>query len=311
MSVWLLWFCNSPIRERLNMSDKQEVSYTTIFFDSLAKEDWLRKISFERGRYDKGLFKNQIVLEFSPTLKAEDFEPIHLVTLACLIHFLDENEHRIYIASANDSVRNMLFNDLRFQDYWSGEGVNHVDSDNNNIFNLWRIVENEKDLYAKGVEKYFKCLFKNKDLSVISLSLIEAYYNVFDHAEANGNAFSLIKYEEDKNKLHVAICDFGKGIAKSVRDFTPSIPSDKDALEKSIETDFTVRSKMHNKGKGMDNILSCSNVIRIFCNNALLLKSDENIKLYDIDFHFYGTLIYLEIDLSAAEDEEILEEFEL
>lgn len=294
------------------MSDKQEVSYTTIFFDSLAKEDWLRKISFERGRYDKSLFKNQIVLEFSPTLKAEDFEPIHLVTLACLIHFLDENEHRIYIASANNSVRNMLFNDLRFQDYWSGEGVNHVDSESRDFFNLWRIVETEKDLYAKGVEKYFKDnRFKGKDVSAISLSMIEVYYNVFDHAEAKGNAFSLIKYEDSKSILHVAVCDFGKGIARSVREFATTISNDKDALLKSIEIDFTVKSKAHNKGKGLDNILSCSNVIRIFCNNALLLKRNGNIKVFDIDFHFYGTLIYLEIDLSVTEDEEILEEFEL
>ena len=142
--------------------------------------------------------------------------------------------------------------------------------------------------------------------------MIEAYYNVFDHADANGNAFSLIKYDDDDERLHVAICDFGKGIAKSVRDFTPDITNDRDALLKSIETDFTVGSKSHNKGKGLDNILSCSSVVRIFCNNALLLKTDAGgVSTFDVNFHFGGTLIYLEIDLSLTEDEEILEEFDL
>lgn len=171
----------------------------------------------------------------------------------------------------------------RVLEWWK----NHVDSVSDNIFNLWRIIETEKDLYAKNVERYFKNnFFKGKDLSVISLSMIEAYYNVFDHAEANGNAFSLIKYDKDSELLHVAVCDFGKGIAKSVRDFTPDITNDKDALLKSIEADFTVGSKSHNKGKGLDNILSCSSVVRIFCNNALLLKSDAGIRIFDVDFHF-------------------------
>lgn len=122
---------------------------------------------------------------------------------------------------------------------------------------------------------------------------------------------TLIKYDKDSELLHVAVCDFGKGIAKSVRDFTPDITNDKDALLKSIEADFTVGSKSHNKGKGLDNILSCSSVVRIFCNNALLLKSDAGIRIFDVDFHFFGTLIYLKIDLSLTEDEEILEEFDL
>lgn len=287
-------------------------SRTIIKFESLDKELWLRRISSVRARYGVNVYHKYIVLEFNSNLKSEDFEPIHFVTLACLIQFFDQNNHKVLIASGNDSIRNMLFWDLRIQEYWSG-GKNHVDSVSNNIFNLWRIIESEKDLYAKNVERYFKNnFFKGKDLSVISLSMIEAYYNVFDHADANGNAFSLIKYDDDDERLYVAICDFGKGIAKSVRDFTPDITNDRDALLKSIETDFTVGSKSHNKGKGLDNILSCSSVVRIFCNNALLLKTDAGgVSTFDVNFHFWGTLIYLEIDLSLTEDEEILEEFDL
>lgn len=288
-----------------------ESSYTTIKFESLDKEQWLRTISDVRVNYKVDIYKKYIILGFNSNLNSDDFEPIHFVTLACLIQFFDLNNHQVAVASGNDSIRNMLFTDLCIQEYWGG-GKNHVDSVSDNIFNLWRIIETEKDLYAKNVEKYFKNnFFKGKDLSVISLSMIEAYYNVFDHADANGNAFSLIKYDGKHEMLHVAVCDFGKGISRSVRDFTPSIISDKEALLKSIETDFTVGSKSHNKGKGLDNILSCSSVVRIFCNNALLLKNEAGIKLYDTDFHFFGTLIYLKIDLSRTEDEEILEEFDL
>lgn len=286
-------------------------TYTVIPFDTLERRDWLKNISSVREKYNDINYKKQVLLNFSDSLEACYFEPIHFVTLACLIQFLDQNGHKVFLSSENDSIRNMLFNDLRFQEYWSG-GRNHVDSTSPNFFNLWRVVEAEKDLYAKNVEIYFrKTFFKEKDLSAISLSMIEAYYNVFDHADAQGNAFSLIKYDEGKEVLNVAISDFGKGISKSVRDFNPAIKTDKDALLKSVEVNFTVRSKAHNKGKGLDNILSCSSVVRIFCNNALLLKRDGVIKMLDIDFHFYGTLIYFEIPLSLSDDEEILEEFEL
>ena len=271
---------------------------------------WIKLISQKRNAYSPLLYEKDIQLIFSENLRAEDFEPIHLVTLACLIQFFDSNGHQVWLGQGNASVDDMLFNQLRFHEYWRG-GKHHVDAMDGNIFNLWRIVESQKDLYAKNVELYFQNnFFRGKDLSAVSLSMVEAFYNVFDHAMAGGNAFSFIKYEKDKGKLLVAICDFGIGIAKSVRDFDSSISNDKDALLKSIEIDFTVRSKLHNRGQGLYNILSCSDVIRIISNNALLLKNDK-IRAMETDFHFGGTLIYLEIDLSKTEDAEILEEFNL
>ncbi|WP_456087513.1 hypothetical protein [Parabacteroides sp.] len=110
-----------------------------------------------------------------------------------------------------------------------------------------------------------------------------------------------------KQVLHVAICDFGKSISKSVRNFDPTITSDSDALKKSIEVDFTVESKVHNRGKGLDNILSCADAIRIICNKARLLKKHE-VKIDNFDFN--GTLIYFELYLGDLEEEEILDEFD-
>lgn len=197
---------------------------------------------------------------------------------------------------------------LKFYEYWSG-GKNHVEASSSDIFNLWRIVDSEKDLYARNVEKYFNSnFFRNKDLSFVSLSMVEAYYNIFDHAYSGGNAFSIIKYDSEKEILNVAICDFGIGIAKSVRTFNNSIKNDKDALAKSIEVDFTVGSKSHNKGKGLDNILCCSDVVRILANNAMLVKSG-NVRFFDTDFDFRGTLIYFDLCLKEAEEEEVLDEF--
>lgn len=53
---------------------------------------------------------------------------------------------------------------------------------------------------------------------------------MFDHAKANGNAFSVLQYDEENAILYVAISDFGIGIAQSVRNFDERIKNDKDAI---------------------------------------------------------------------------------
>ena len=286
----------------------QNMDNTNIYFNSLKRADWLRQIATVRNEYKKENYQKQITFVFKDTLSPELFQPIHVVTIACLIEFLvNVEEHTIRIS--NESIEKLFFEDLKFREYWN-YSKDHVDSESDNIFNLWRIVENQKDAYAIEVEQYFKKnFFRGKDLSIISLSIVEAFYNVFDHADANGNAFSFIKYEGQDEVLRVAICDFGKGISKSVRNFDSTIISDSDALKKSIEVDFTVGSKVHNKGKGLDNILSCADAVRIICNTARLLKKHE-VKIDNIDFDFNGTLIYFELYLGNLEEEEILDEFD-
>lgn len=280
-----------------------------LFFHSLNKKEWLQAITSARGTYNRS--DKTVHIIFDKHIQPNDLQPIHLVTLACLIQFFADKGCQIFLSNNNEAVMDMLISRLRFHEYWQG-GKNHVDSLDNNIFNLWRVTEPEKDLYAKNVEHYFKSrFFHDRDLSIISLNMVEAYYNVFDHADAEGNAFSLIKYDQEEDRLHVAICDFGIGIAQSVKNFNKEINNDKEALQKSIEIDFTVGSKSHNKGKGLDNILSSSDVVRIISNNAILIKLGDRIKILDLDFDFNGTLIYFEIRLDETEKEEILDEFEL
>ena len=107
-------------------------------------------------------------------MSPELFQPIHVVTIACLIEFLvNVEEHTIRIS--NESIEKLFFEDLKFREYWN-YSKDHVDSESDNIFNLWRIVENQKDAYAIEVEQYFKKnFFRGKDLSIISLSIVEAF----------------------------------------------------------------------------------------------------------------------------------------
>ncbi|WP_028896516.1 hypothetical protein [Prevotella sp. HUN102] len=288
------------------------IKQNIIEFDTTDRAQWLKLIVESHLKYNTSGNKRKVYISFNNSVVKSKLTPMHLVTLACLIQHLTDKGWQAHLYYNNHSVDNYIYNDLNFSAYWKG-GQQHVEAqESDNVFNLWRIIDSEKDSYAINIEKYFKnTYFRDKDLSAVHLSLVEAFYNVFDHASANNNAFSLIMYDKENKTLRAAIADFGIGITKSVRNFDATIVKDTDALLKAIENNFTVGSTDRNKGKGLDNILSCADTARIYSGNALLYANEESRKAYETDACFPGTLVYFEVDLSKMEEEEILEEFEL
>lgn len=134
---------------------------------------------------------------------------------------------------------------------------------------------------------------------------------MFDHAQANGNAFSAIYYNQKNGKMNVAICDFGISIPSSVRAFLENETNDKEALEIAIKKNFTVQSQQNNRGLGLDNILTNSDNVRLFSKGACLVKIDGKQHFSQTDFNFTGTLIDFDIDTQNLEEEEdILTDFD-
>ena len=286
----------------------------TIMFQNVDRNDWLKIITDAHDEFQKSigdLSGQNVMIDFDTSIISKDIRPFHLVTLACLIHFMNNLGLKVHLSKQNEAMFSYIYNDLGFSEYWRG-GKDHVDAPGyDSIFNLWRITEEGKDLYAPRVEKYLKqTYFIEKDLSAISVGLVEAYYNVFDHAYADGNAFSLIQFDDETSILYVAISDFGIGIAKSVRDYDKSITTDKDAILKALEDNFTIKSTTRNKGMGLSNILAPAKEARIFSHTGLVYKHDNVTKGFDCDMSYPGTLIYYEIDLSQMENEEIITEFD-
>ena len=108
---------------------------------------------------------------------------------------------------------------------------------------------------------------------------------------------------------NVAVADFGKGICTSVREFSNIKMTDREALTKALEYNFTVKSTSRNRGFGLSNIIENSDTARIFSGKSLFLKTERSSRIYDIPFPFYGTLVYFEVDLSKTETEEIIDNF--
>lgn len=280
-----------------------------IWFHNVKNADWLRTVAKALESFSHSMKGEKIVINIDDGFSPDEIKPLHVVTYACLIHELTKRGYFVNQGlSTNHNVASYLYNDLGLKKYWKGS--NHEETSNPDILNLWRVIETEQEFFSERVTSYFRNMyFQGKDLSAVKLSLLETFYNIFDHAAADGNAYCQMRYDKEAKKLDVAVADFGIGLVNTVKTFDPTITDDQKALFRAIEEDFTISSTTHNKGKGLSNILSSSSIARIVSGHGML-HCDKGIKkTYGLDFEFPGTLVYYEIDLSNLEDEDYCEEF--
>jgi len=234
--------------------------------------------------------------------------------LSCFIDEIKLKGYLVQLNIKNPELSNYLFNELNLTTYWGKEKTDHVESPTITDLNIWRITENGKEFYSISVHDYFKKFFSGIDLSAIKVALNELYFNVFDHANANGNAFSFIRYDKDDEKILVAICDFGEGIARTLRKKYTSFKNDSIALENCIKVGISAQTQEYNRGFGLDNVASTlkkGDMMRIVSNQALLRIFDDksNIKIFNLYFDFNGTLIYFEVLIENFEEEEMFDDF--
>lgn len=283
-----------------------------VIFDSVGRIEWIRTIADNVKLLTPRIVAGDQIIIHLPS-QVEKLDAVHLASLACFIEYFHKRSC-IMATMANPGVRTFIFDKLNWRAYWAGH-QDYAEAKDLTIFNLWRITDEGKEIHSQQVYDFLKRgPFKQKDLSAVPNSLLEAYYNVFDHADANGVAFSFIRYIEDKQKLSVAICDFGKGIATSVKEEYPNIDDDSSAIELAMKDRVTIRSKEHNRGMGLGNIrTACTDedALRIISNRGFLITKRDEINKRENNFNFPGTLIFYDLTLSHFEDEEIIANFEL
>jgi len=286
-----------------------------IEFSSPVKIEWVRIVTEWREKITVSKNIEVIELVFDQEVQLNNFDPLHIVLLSCFIDDIQTKGYIVRLSFNDNDLHNYLFNEINLKTYWGKNKIDHIDSPVISDFNIWRITENGKEYYSISVHDYFKrSYFSGFDLSSLKNALNELYFNVFDHAEAHGNAFSFIRYDKEAGKIRVAICDFGKGIGRTLREKYTNFENDCIALENSIKVGISARTQKYNKGFGLDNVTSAikkGDVFRIVSNEALLQIEDDslNIKTLKIPFDFRGTLIYFDVAIESFEKEEILENF--
>ena len=257
---------------------------------SCDKTEWIEKIcSWNSSFRNSSSCYGYVEIRLGKNVVIHKFLPYHIVTLSCFIELLRSKRYIVFLIIENLELKEFILNDISIKNYWNGEKLDHIDSPNSSP---------EVDFY------------------MLKTCLAELYYNVFDHAKAGGNAFSYIYYEEVKKIIHIAICDFGRGIAKTIRDVYKDIDNDKDALLWSLKKGISARSNTHNAGFGLDTVVSAlseKSILRIVSNKALLICTKKGpsleTRMYDLPFYLQGSLIYFDLPIAGFEQLEINEEF--
>jgi anti-sigma regulatory factor (Ser/Thr protein kinase)/anti-anti-sigma regulatory factor len=91
-------------------------------------------------------------------------------------------------------------------------------------------------------------------VETIKTNLEELFHNIEFHSGLK-NGCSFAEYFARRNRIHLAISDWGLGIPFNVRTLLPDI-SDADALAKAIEYGFTTKSNVKNRGVGLFHLVN-------------------------------------------------------
>ena len=291
-----------------------------IQFETAKRIDWLRKICREekiikRVEPQKTAVSDVVNIILNEDISLKNFTPFHIVLLSCFIEMVKQRGYLVRLLIKNSKLRSFIHEDMSITEYWRGPKADHIDSPDPSRLNLWRTVEGRDEEYRMSIDRYFSKTYPGTDFFMLNSCLSELYFNIFDHAEANGVSFSYIHCDDD-DIIHIAICDFGKGIANTMRQAFPDLKDDAAALAKALEKGVSAKTKGHNAGFGLDNVISCLEngaKLRIISNNAFLMLSKKEGEVETISrtfpFPFKGSLIYFDLPISSFGRTEVNDEF--
>jgi hypothetical protein len=289
-----------------------------IIFDSPKKNYWIATVNeICKGNIilrNDSTERKGISIIMTARITKSDFTHVHIVLFACMVDKLFCLNYKLNLKIADSELFHFLSKDLKISEYYvTGEPESHVDSAKDYIFNLWKIIPEKVEEYSISAHEYFKReYFSDLDLSGFKAAIDELYFNVTDHSESNGIAYSYIYYEPLQRKIHVAICDFGLGIPFTlIRANQGKYNSNQEALRDSIELFVSAKTNSHNKGMGLDTVISNltnNDTLRIVSNEGFLIcyPNKNPVKVYPLDYDFKGTLIYFDLSTSEFEIEEII-----
>lgn len=277
-----------------------------LILSSCKRGAWLNDIVRIIEDFDSSLEGKEVTLILPKDIDPDKLEPFHIVLLACFLEHLHRLScSNVKILTQNKGLIDVMREKLKMHKYYTNEASSHEDSEDSTILNLWKVIDSKTYEYSLSITKYFNNNFFNGlDTSGLTSALNEVYANIADHSQSNGNAFSYIWYDTNKNKIYVAACDFGLGIATTLKKSNRVYKNDQEALIDSLNIGVTAKSTKGNKGMGLDNILSTiteDDIFKIVSNKALLAcwGNKNNIKTYPLDFEFKGTLIYFELSTKS------------
>lgn len=283
--------------------------------NSVHYSDWAQLI--RQNRYDPSITISELNIDFS---SLNFIHPYTIVSIACLIEEYSINNIPITFNYAENSrVANYLTN-IRFFEYWQPNfnRDSHTRTINRSNLCLWHISQPMMEFYIiRAREFYQNNHFDGRDLFGLFLALAELFNNIFDHSGSPIQGYTMTQYFPRNNRITIAVCDFGVGIANKVNNYladnNEQVLEDSAAIKKALESSFSTKSQPHNRGYGLDNLPSSgTGGLHIFANSGRLsFYADGAPRRHRLTIPYDGTLVLIHIDtndLPLLEEEFVIDE---
>ena len=190
----------------------------------------------------------------------------------------------------------------------------------NTAIPIKRVDTSTMNAYILDAQTFFAKFCQGKDISALNVCISEIINNVSDHSRSRYDSFIFSQFYRKPSKIVFAISDLGVGIPQTVNEYLKSNGreelSDFKAVEWAIEKGRSVKSKSHNIGAGLDNIVSILRgvgEIKIFTSSVYYhidIWGNRNFMVNPIR-NFIGTIIEISIYTNKLDkiDETILDEY--
>lgn len=281
---------------------------------------WINKSRYKN--LDKNIYPAKaVIIDFSKC--KPNIKPYHITPLACIIHEYQSKGYAIKLRNLPTNIECYLssFNFQQFSE--NGSTIDIPESSDCKILPLWLIKRNTYNLYPGRAKEYFENNhFDGLSLWPLSISLAELMNNIFDHSDSSIPGYTFTQYNSTQDSIITCVCDFGVGIPVKVNNYLKTNSRSKlsniDALLKAFEMNFSTKSQPHNKGYGLDNIISNIKLLNskalIISNNVIYRILPDDIQdTYELNVNFPGTLfvIWLNVNNLSVKEEEFYDEASL
>lgn len=255
----------------------------------------------------------RIEIDFS---QCSYIEPYHVAPLACIIHEYLIGGFNVEVIGLNKPLEK-YFHESGFLDFCSGhyKEDSFPEPKDKNTLPLWRIMDGAHNIYPQLAEQYFEShRFKGKDLQPLNTALGEMMNNVFDHSLCKIPGYTITQYHPKQKKLFTCVCDLGCTIPVSVNNYLAAMGEPQispiDALVKSMEKEFSSFTQPHNRGRGLDTLVSIVHslngmFILVSGSAAYRQAHGEEERFYDLLDNFPGTMVVIGLQTDHLEMKEM------
>lgn len=279
--------------------------------DTELVEDWINFLGKKRPKASRKQPK-AVCFDFS---HVRFLRPYHITSLACLIeeYFINGVKIEFKIDDIDKRVKKYL-DDIKFFNYWE-DGFNrnrYTETKIDTVLCLWKINYEMIDAYANAAMEFFsRHHLPNKDLYGFYNAIAEVINNINDHSHSEVSGYIISQYYPKEKQLILSVCDFGIGIAESVKRFLQVLGeevenSDVVNLKKAIEEGFTTGSTSRNKGLGLasidSNINGYGKRFLILSNRGLYVREKSTFTTNELNNELEGTIIVIKFDVTSMDE---------